>query len=464
MKKLKIPHAPVLVFLIPALFFTSCTTELLDSPSLPKNDLLYDAGGTQAATPNSVVVAPSGDLSGVTDANAIENALHLPGIKMVSLAAGMFYINRVVQAPAGFDGELKGSGQNRTSVVGVGDADAPFQTASLHIPLEADPFPASAFFYFPDPSGALTVSNFSMSVPDGFMAETGFEGTQNLSAFLAVKLGTDVPDVTLRSLSMTGTDALAGSPDWYLNQPLFGAYVLGDRDPADFPQPSNAGGKISFQDSQISRTALQALVLEGFKDADLTVSKNLFTHTKQINIRFLAGCKVKVQGNVLNTASWGSIVVTQEHALGFGPIAGDPTEVEVRNNFITSNGFVGIEIGGIPFPDAAPFHILISGNTVVKGAAPAGGVSNLAGIAIFEGHEAAVVKQNTLSGEADFGVLFFDVDGSAVALNSTTGFSPLIADYGLTGPSDNNQVSAIHPCTAVDEGTGNVFFGPVTIL
>ncbi len=79
-----------------------------------------------------------------------QRALNTTGVKTVHLTAGTYYLNRVVQAPAEFNGSLKGDGQNNTSVVGVGTSGIPFLAAPVYIPLQPYPFQASAFFYFPD--------------------------------------------------------------------------------------------------------------------------------------------------------------------------------------------------------------------------------------------------------------------------------------------------------------------------
>ncbi len=72
-----------------------------------------------------ITVDPSGDMSGVTDADAIENALiaAVPG-DVIELAEGTFYINRTLVAP-GFNGTLRGAGKDETTIVGVGTASAP---------------------------------------------------------------------------------------------------------------------------------------------------------------------------------------------------------------------------------------------------------------------------------------------------------------------------------------------------
>lgn len=412
-----------------------------------------------------IKVFPSGDASGITDADAIEAALNSPGAKKVVLQAGTFYINRTISAPVGFKGAFGGQGAGTTIIQGVGTSGSPFGGDLIYEQLNPAPVFATSFFYFPDPN-KLRIKDLSMSLPSGFIAEpSDFDGNSNLNAFLTVKSGGAAPDVVIKNVQLQGTDAAPGSPDWYLSQPNFGTVILGNRDAPNFPQPSHSGGDIKVQQCLITKTAYQALVVEVLKSAKVSIINNAFSETKQVNIRFLDGSDVKVANNGFNTNSWGSLVITQEEALGFGPITGSPSKIVVQNNQIVSNGFLGIEIGAIPFPNSATFDIKIEDNTITKGAGPVPIFSgNLAGIGIYTGHSDALIQNNTLLGDAEYGVFLLDADNCQLNNNSTSGFTPAVADYGLIGPSDNNATTTTDTSTAIDEGTNNTFVGPITIL
>lgn len=449
----------LLVLCLGLLTTLSCSKETLsDDLTLSAS---YETLGQRATV---VTVSPSGDASGSTDANAIEAALNTAGVNQVILAAGTFYLNRAVNAPVGFQGSLRGQGMNTTRIEGVGDAGTPFQTNTIHVPLTPNPINGSAFFYFPEPGGGLTVADMAMTLPSNFIAaNSGFDGSNNLTLFISITLGDPVADVDLRNLRLIGTDAAPGSYPWYFSQPNFAAAVMGDRDGPAFPQPSHSGGKIKVQGCNISQTSYQAMVLEVLKDAKISVLQNSFTKTKQVNIRFLDGCKVKVADNVFNTNSWASIDVTQEEVLGYGPITGAVSDVKIIGNSIVSNGYLGVEIGSVHLPGAAPFAVTIEGNTITMGAAPLGGTT-LGGIGVFAGHTHVSIADNVVQGEAEFAVFLEEVSSSEVFYTSTAGFSPFVADYGLIGAADNNTVTATDPATAIDEGSGNTFVGPITVF
>lgn len=436
----------------------SCTEASLTSsdfmPDSP-DQRLQIRGGT-------IIVSPSGDASGTTDADNIEQALNTTGASKVILEAGTFYIKRTLTAPEGYDGVLRGQGKDVTRIQGVGSAGTPFQTGLIHVPLESGPVTGSSFFYFPEPSNDLTIADLSMLLPNNFVAATSTTSDNinhnNLSSFIAITLGDPVPDVELRNLRLQGTEAAPGSPGWFLNQPIIGAAILGDRD--GFPQPAVAGGKIKVQRCHIAGTAYQALVVESIKEGKVSINSNQFADTKQVNIRFLDGCDIRVSNNSFNTTDWGSIVVTQEQPLGYGPIYGSNSSVRITNNDISSNGFLGVEIGPVPFSDAPIFEVEITDNTIIMGP---GAFGTRAGIAVFTGHNGADIQDNIIMGEADYAVYLSSVSNCEISNTATSGFTPLIADYGLTGNSNNNVVDTTHPATAVDEGFGNSFIGPIIV-
>lgn len=455
-------HTFIRLFFISILLaFMSCEQEEL---GLAEEQASGQIKMLSSATGVTVEIDPSGDQTGNTDVDVIENAFRIPGIKIVKLKRGTYYINRSIVVPVGFSGTFKGAGRQASIIEGVGSATNPFPVGDIYVPMEPALVRASSLIFFPNPDQILRISDMGLTISNGFEAEVSdFDGTNNLTVFVSMGLETAGSSISMRNLNLTGTDATLGSPNWYVSQPLFGALVLGDRNGANYPQPSISTDKIDVQQCEISKTAYQALIIENMKDANVRVDNNRFTETKQVNIRFLDGCLVQVTDNFFDTNSWGSLVITQEFALGMGAISGSPNRVRILENKINSNGFLGIEVGAIPFPNSADFNITIAENLITKGNAPLGG-PNVAGIGIYEGHAGVKIIENQLQGNANYGILLLDTDNCTISDNSHSGLNSSIADYGLTGPSDNNSVNVETPATAIDEGTNNQFIGPVTIL
>lgn len=82
-----------------------------------------------------IILLPSGDATGVTDANSIETALNTlnPG-ETILLGVGTFYINRTIVASEGFNGTLRGVAMDDTEIIGVGSNASPFGNALINQP------------------------------------------------------------------------------------------------------------------------------------------------------------------------------------------------------------------------------------------------------------------------------------------------------------------------------------------
>jgi hypothetical protein len=434
---------------------------LLLCTSCTKDEVLLTPDGEFSALKSApiknvpdITIAPSGDLSGVSDADNIQIALdNLATGGTILLESGSFYINRTIVAPSGFSGTLRGSGKDDTEIIGVGDDLVPFLNDQIYTAGNPLSFEGSSFFFFPDLAGSVTVSNLSASLPDGFATEDNDFGDNNLTAFITVNLSGDGADTHFENLKLTGTSE---DPDvlepWYFSQPLWGIQVLGDRDPGDFPIPSYEGGVHTITSSEISKVGIQATVHETLKNASIEISGNSYSEIKQTLYRWLDGCNVSITKNSMETISWGAIVLTQE---GF-PIPGAPNTVIISRNNVSTSGYMPIEIG--PIPDGgANFMLLIEKNKLTNnGPDPLGWFDNFAGIGIFNGNDEAVVRNNIIRGEAFFGILQESNGGTFVG-NNLQGINALDAGYGLFG--DSNTVVGKGNSTVIDGGVDNIITG-----
>ena len=439
MKTPKLPIGLLVIAMAFALALNSCA----------KDDIISEQGIedlnaiSAKADKADIVVLPSGDLSGATDANAIESALAaLPPGGVLLFKKGSFYINRTIQAPLGFSGTVTGKGKNKTAIVGVGDDVVPFQGSTL--------------FLFNQPSETLTMKKMAISIPEGF-ATTSAGGNFNLEQFILVNLSATGSDVRFKNLELTGAEATPGTFPGAVYQPFDGIDVFGDF--ANFPA-FTSGGDYLISNCKISKTAFEGHVFQSLKDASIRVKNNTYTEIKQTIYRFMDGCHVSIVGNNMKASEFGTIVVTQE---GFA-IPGDPTRVVIKDNKVVTEGFMPIEIGGVP-EGGANFDLLIEDNELKnKGPGPLFGFPSEAVIGIFSNNDNAVVRDNEISGQARFGIVlggdFSDfivpgrVDNCKLVENEFEDFNAAEADYALFG--DYNTIVDLDGASVLDEGIGNV--------
>jgi len=406
-----------------------------------------------------ITVDPSGDVSGAIDADAIEAALIAAAPSdVIELAEGTFYINRTLVAPTAFGGTLRGARKGETTIMGVGTGSTPFGNAPINFPGEPGLLNGSSFFFFPQPSGHLAVSDLTTSLPDNFVAELHAYGGTELVIFFTVQLGSDDCSTSFENLRLQGTEAGGTAPPWMVHQPLFGIGVTG----LDVAFPSfSSGGNHAVKDSEISKVGIQAIVHEIFRDASIEITDNTLTDVKQVNTRWLDGANVSITGNTMNTFSWGAIVVTQEGV----PVPGDASNVVIRGNDVSTTGFAGIEVASIPEATRPHFNLLIEKNKIVKaGPDPIDMFPNLAGIALFGLHDGAMVRNNKIGGEGLIGILIVEVDNSVFMGNNLQGFTPINADYvlgppGPPGSNDNTIVGVGNGTVVVNFGSGNIITG-----
>jgi hypothetical protein len=402
-----------------------------------------------------ITVDPSGDVSGTTDANAIEAALNAaaPG-EIIGLAEGTFYIGRTLVAPVGFNGSLRGAGQDETTIMGVGTVSTPFGNAPINFP--GGPFlvERSSFFFFPQPSGYLAVSDLATSLPGTFVTEVGaFDWGTDLVGFFTVQLGDDDCNTLFENLRLEGTEPSTTNPwPFLVHQPRWGIEVLGVGDAFPF---FSSGGHHVVRNSEFSKVGIDATIHELLKDASIEITNNTFTDVKQVITAFLDGASVSITKNTLNTFSFGAIVVTQQGV----DIPGNRSNVVIRGNNISTDGFTGIEIGNLGSQQEEPdFNLLIEGNKIHKGDDPIGLFSNLSGIQIATGEEGAMVRNNIIRGEGIFGILTVETNNSAFIGNNLQGFTPLDADFALFG-SNENTIVGVGNGTVLDLGLGNIITG-----
>jgi len=399
---------------------------------------------------HSIKVRPSGDMSGFTDANAIENALLTisPG-GTVLLAAGKYFIARPVVA-YGFNGTLQGEGKKETRILGVGSVAEPFPL----VPIRDNYFEIldrAVLFHFPSPTGKVNISNLSVSLKEGFFSETipsEFIGPNDLFAFFVVDIGYDKVNTTFHDVGLKGIDVNQGGPsaDLIQFQPSQGIVVNGL--PDNFPFPVS-GGKHKVTHCHFNRLGIQSILLQLLDHAQLEIQNNHLTEVKQILTRLLNGSQVVIENNHISNFSFGAIVVTQE----FFPAGGDKNLVFIRRNTIHTDGFMGIEIGAAP-----NFQVFISYNHIEVGPDPTGLLPNLTGIGLFQGQDRAIVYRNTIKGSSEFAISLFGVSNSLLLGNNVLGHnSSGNASYRLDYGTYHNLVINQGEASFIDEGIDNKF-------
>ena len=422
--------------------FTSCEKDTIE------NEQILEFNSKANNINADLTVAPSGDASGVTDVITIENALAAlsPG-DVLLLGSGTFYINRTIVAPVGFNGTLRGVNMYETQINPVGDNGVPYGLSLINFSGETFPILSSSLLFFPDPSGILNVSNFSSTLPDAFATDINFFGNQNFTSFITINFENNEADTNVSNLRLVGTEAHPSS-SFLVNQPDFGVQLFGNG--FGFPNVVT-GGTHTLSECNISKVGIQAAVYQLLKEAQIIVSDNSFSDIRQLLYRFLDGCTVDISKNEMTTESFGALVVTQEGV----PIPGASNTVRIYKNEISTAGFMPIEIGFVP-AGAANFDLLIDKNKLTVGPDPLGILPNLSGIAIFNGNEGAIVRNNQILGEAQFGILTESNSGTFFG-NNLQRLDASEASYGIFG--DNNTLIGIGNSTVLDLGINNIITG-----
>lgn len=406
---------------------------------------------------NVITVYPSGDISGFTDAENIENALSSTYPEgAVQLAQGEFYTNRPVVVE-GFNGGLRGSGKSKTTVIGVGTDTDPFPLTTIRDVFQDSFQDQPVLFYFPNPVEKVKVSDFTVTLSDGFFTEDtggGFLGPNDMYGFFFVDIGPGNVNTSFSNLRLQGIPVNPGGPfeNVIQSQPAQGIVVTGNNE--NFPFPIS-GGMHAVAKCHFDQLGLQSIVLQLLDHARLNVRRNVLTNVKQVITRYLNGSLVKIEDNNIDSFSFGAIVVTQE----FEEAGPDQNLVFIRRNTINTNGFMGIEIGTAP-----NFKVIISYNKITVGPDPTGFFNNLTGIGLFPGQEKAVVIHNKVSGESEYAIALFGgsqndaqpgVSHSLVVGNNVTGHSPFAASYFLDFGTTQNLVINKGEASFIDDGIDN---------
>ena len=266
-----------------------------------------------------------------------------------------------------------------------------------------------------------------------------------MEAFFRVELGDADCNTRFENVRLQGTELPVPLFGVFTHQPIWGIDVQGVRDA--FPSLSSGGTHV-VRKSEISKVGF-ATRHQHFKNASIEITRNTFSDVNQILTHYLDGADVSITGNTMNSSSLGAIVVTQEGE----EIPGDASNVVIRGNNVSVSGLYGIEIGT---GTGAGFNLLIEENTINVGPDPILGFPNDAGIGLFAGQEGAMVRNNIITGEAEYGILAEGVNNSVFKGNDLQGFTPGVAHYGLDVESNHNRIVLQGFETVQDDGFGNV--------
>lgn len=431
MKTVKKPIWLLVIAIVSTFMFNSCTKEGSLSQELNDDLNAISAKGKNA----DIILSPTGDASGISDANAIENALSmLPAGGVLLLDNGIYYVDRTIVVPEGFNGTLKGISKDDSEIVGVGDSGNPFSIFN----------DKSSILYFPDPTGSVLVSSLTISLSAGFVTNTPIPGAGlNLGDFIIVIMDNNNVNTRFQNIRLTGTAEVPGPSSFLINQPGRGIRVNGSE--SSFPSLTSGGTHV-VSNSEISKIGVVATEHVGFKDAAIQITDNTFNDIKQILAYFLDGSDVLIKKNNFNASALGTIVVTQQGQ----PIAGNTNFVTIRQNEVTTDGLFAIEIGGINTLGNADFNVLVQNNTLNN---TGGGIlPSINCIDIGIGNDNAVVKNNVLLGNA-VNAISQRSDYGSFKNNDLTNFNATAFDYVLFG--DNNEIKGVGTSTVDDQGSGN---------
>ncbi|MHA2207521.1 MAG: right-handed parallel beta-helix repeat-containing protein, partial [Candidatus Thorarchaeota archaeon] len=109
---------------------------------------------------SQIIISPSGDMTGVQDANAIEEAFRTvdPG-GTVKLKKGQFYVSRVIEVE-GFDGTFRGAGKDKTIIEAVEN----YEPGSYLIFDPFSGFEIPIVFFFLNPVEYVQISDMTVEI------------------------------------------------------------------------------------------------------------------------------------------------------------------------------------------------------------------------------------------------------------------------------------------------------------
>jgi len=431
-----------LLSILAVLVIFSCSNDssVLKDPEQLVNQEAFKKGPKKGKA--DIIVFPSGDLSGITDANNIEDALNtLPEGGVLLMKIGTYYSNRTIEAPEGFNGTIKGSGKDKTKIIAVGDSGTPFTVAPPFGPTGFNNYPNESVFLFYNPKGSVNMNSLAITLSDDFVA-AGVFTRGRLFTFITVGMSDNDADTNFNKLKLTGLDI--PFPDTEAS-PAVGILVSGNN--STFPT-FISGGTHRVTNSIISKIAVPPTAHYYLKNAEILLQGNTCFDVRQTQLIFLDGCDIIIKDNNLTAYDISAINLTQE---GF-PLSGETNTVEIKNNIITANGWVAIEIG--PSYGDANFEVNIKNNQLEnKGGGTFPGFPDIAVVGISEGNDNVIVKDNNILGNVPFGITQ-DSDYGSFKDNDFSSFNAIESDYKLTG--DYNELRGVGTSTVIDSGVGNV--------
>lgn len=295
-------------------------------------------------------VAPSGDVTGVTDANNLEAALTAiePG-GVVQLAAGQFYTSRPI-AVDGFNGTIRGAGKYETIVEAVknpnpkGNQLPTFGSVRVRY---LDGFcgsPGACFefpmFYFEDPIGDLTVSDLTLQVLDAQPVPRQLGGFNGLYSLILVTMAADV-DTHFYGVRLISGESGVGNVQWGIR--FFGGESVEDAIMGTANWPA---GNHSIKSSQLVIPKTFALAFSFLRNGIINVGGdnrgdgNVISARHAVRLLDIDGSDVRIGENVL-TAQGFVARLNFFDAFGISLIqvrTENPSNVLIDNNIIHSIG------------------------------------------------------------------------------------------------------------------------------
>jgi len=479
------------------LAFSACSQD--DHAVNPQSDALAGTG----ASGTDIYLAPSGDVTGVTDSDAIENALNAVKTtgSTVYLAAGHFYVSRMIQAP-GFSGTLQGAGKDNTiiDIVRKGPNDGEgfefwydpldymYWSGGQSPPPDGDAYPYVFALHYP--SGDIAIRDMTIRASDPAPCDPWqrYSHTKTCLETIISIFGTVVPvNTTVENLRLEGAESsgggfgglnsthgmwIIGGPYW--GSDLNGAYGHGSHNLTGCEFEKVGGANVTYmvgiwegstitvggpRDDEntftdVGNTPVRLVLL---KDSDLEVTNNTVTNTNPrgfaIVLRELYGCHIQVTQNSV-TNSWRA-------AVDIWNVSGCQIQVSGLETFDASGVWV------YNHRDLDPSTITITHNTIrMRPGTDYSAIELWNRSGQYNGQQTMNVtaRFNTISSPSHvvpFGPIFsYWVDDALVANNTITGAGLIAVYVGFYGNPGNswtllgNNVENFAGVAAIYLGTG----------
>lgn len=256
----------------------SCSINNVDEVDSDANPSNLEASISRKMSSNDVQVTPSGDLSGITDANNIEDALNTVKVTggAVYLSDGRkntndhFYVSRNIVVD-GFNGSLIGEGKNKTLIhagresdlVGFTPANSPVWSEIL----ETHPPVAATVFQFDNSSGDVHLAKFSILVEDDAPAivHSDYYGNDGTHIWTAIELIGGFFNTTIEDLKITGKTSNAYGNEWGFNLG-WGIHVMPWGNYDGTSPPDRNQGTLTIKNINVENLAYDALLFMDYRD------------------------------------------------------------------------------------------------------------------------------------------------------------------------------------------------------